>query len=171
MKGRMMPWPKTWSSSSQSFACMVALVCRSLERSEVSPDQTTAAVQTKCSRTRMQMSQIQIEQNKEHWNWPDPVCCCWPQTLQACQRGRGATALAQKALYNTTWQNLKNWIQNWRAQEALEKFSHPKNYSWLSMREKLFHRRPSVAEDSTDEKHDPKRLIWHQGLWKSWQSN
>lgn len=91
--------------------------------------------------------------------------------LQACRRGRGGPALAQKASFNTTWQNLKKPNPKPKSTETQEKLSHSKNHSWLEMREKLVHLKPIVAEDSAVGKHDSKMLVWHQGLWKSWQSN
>lgn len=111
------------------------------------------------------MSQIQSEQNR-------PVAVpAADHRLQAFQRGRDAPTLAQKASFNTTWQNLKKHNPKLKSTGTQEKFSHATNHTWLEMREKHFHLKPIVAEDSTERKHDPKMLVWHQGLWKTWQSN
>lgn len=96
----------------------------------------------------MQMIQMQPKQDR-----PDTVFGNW---LQARQRGRVTTALAQKASFNTIWQNLKKWNPKLKSTETQEKFFFLllNSYYWLEMMGKLFHLKPIVAQDSTDEKHN-----------------
>lgn len=57
-----------------------------------------------------------------------------------------------------------NGIENGRAQRLRRSFLIGRIILGLKMRKKLFHLKPIVAKDSTDEKHDSKMLVWHQGL-------
>lgn len=76
---------------------MGASVCRS--HSEVS---MTRLLWTTCLRRTTQINQMPSEASNEPGNRADPVLCCWPQTLQAYQRGKNTKSLVQHSRLGKT---------------------------------------------------------------------